>query len=340
MEHNVVTAMAQSPPQDGPYSIRKPHGISGVNTGDKRSTPGGSFIDRMRNVLDKTSAAAGCSAEKSTAGKSSSGHGSAWGDTPDTPEMECIAQLERDALRQRLENYTGLAAAATREQAPPPPASAGPRQLTFSPAIAAADPCLNEPFTRPGSSRLRSAQRRQLSHIGRTTLVGSATAAGGAGKMRPLPTNLQPQIETKTSYESLLNKITIGAVRPPELAMTTEESETAIKRQKVENNIMENRYFQAVPNVQGNTAWGYLDSSDDEADEEAYGKVVKDITATANAISAATATTTTTTPPPLELSAYLSPEVAEALLRIGGPRRLYQWQAECVCRPGVLQVGR
>jgi hypothetical protein len=154
MEQNGVSAMAQSPPQEGPYSVRKHQGNLDENSGKKTTTPGGggSFIDQMRNVLHKTAAAANAAnytAEKLfSAGKSSSsGNGSAWGDTPDTAEMERIAQIEREALRRRLDN--GLIAASTAgnnqnsnadnngQQAPP---SAGPRQLTFSPVVVEGGP--------------------------------------------------------------------------------------------------------------------------------------------------------------------------------------------------------
>ncbi|KAG7674872.1 hypothetical protein KSW81_002382 [Nannochloris sp. 'desiccata'] len=330
MEPNGVTALAKSPPQEGPYSVRKQQSIHGLNSGYKGATPGGSFIDRMRTVLHKTTGA-GCSAEKASAGKSSSGHGSVWGDTPDTAEMEYIAQMEREALRQRLENSAGLAAAAAgvgnelAGQRAPPTACAGPRQLLFSPVIAAADSLGGEiGFAGPGSGRLRSMQKRQLSHLGRTSLASSAVVAA---ETRPLPTPLQqPQIEVVTPHDdAVLNRVSVGAVRPPEVLR--KEYSGGAKRQKVgNNNKVESKVHLVVNYSRLDDGCELSDSSDDDEDQK--GRSVEDITTTAAAPPP---------PPPLELRTYLSPEVAEAILRIGGPETLYQWQAECLCRPGVLQ---
>lgn len=325
--------MVQSPPQEGPYSAIKPHCLSGGNSGQKKTTPGGSFIDRMRNVLQNT-AAAGYAAEKppSSSAKRSTGSSSGWGDTPDTAEMEYITQLEREALRQRLENATELAAAAldnaNGDQAAP--ASAGPRQLTFSPLMN--EPLINDGIsTRPGSGRLRSTQRRQLSHLGRTSLACAAAAA----EIRSLPATLPPQVGgeggVQNAHESsVVDGLQIGAVRPRGAVLI--EAEEGIKRQKVEGVGIENKKgTESINYLKVSGAFNdVLDSSDDE-----------DPTidaAAANAITAAATATTTASAPPLDLRAYLSPAVAEAILRIGGPEKLYQWQAECLCRPGVLQV--
>jgi hypothetical protein len=301
----------------------------------------------MRTVLhEHKTAAAGCSAEKTSAGKSSSGHGSAWGDTPDTAEMECIGQMEREALRQRLENFTGLkteqAAAVGIEienagQQAAQTASAGPRQLMFSPVIDT-DPLGgssgNTGHARPGSGRLRSTQRRQLSNLGRTSLANSSAAVAAENRSLPL-TLQQPQIEiTNPNDAVVLHRLSVGAVRSSEASR--KENSGAVKRQKVENNSkVESKDHQVVNSSGFDDACEFSDSSDD--DEE--GRRVEGMVTSHNGkFAAVAAKTAPAPPPPLELRAYLSPGVAEAILRIGGPEKLYQWQAECLCRPGVLQV--
>jgi DNA polymerase theta len=277
----------------------------------------------MRNVLHKT-AAAGYSAEKLASGGklSSSGNGNAWGDTPDTAEMECIAQLERDAaLRQRLENSIALPAAPLHDDGQQAPPSASPRHLTYSPAVL--EPCV----ARSGSGR---ALRRQLSHLGRTSLATSspAAAAGGGGssraEARSLPSMLPPH----------MHKVSIGAVRPPEedSVALNEESRVDIKRQKVNSGAIENQVkFNPLPKQQQGTtgaAYDFVDS-DDEIEAEAAAEITNEIATQAHPNNH--------TPPPLELRSYLSPDISEAILRIGGPEILYQWQGECLYRPGVLQ---
>jgi len=342
MEPNGVAALAKSPPQEGPYSVRKQQCIHSLNSGHRGTTPGGSFIDRMRTVLHKA-AAAGSSADKTSARKSSSSHDSAWGDTPDTEEMECIAQMERAALRQRLENFTGLeapaAAAVGNENAgqqAAPTASAGPRQLMFSPVIDT-DPLSGKTsLARPGSGRLRSTQRRQLSNLGRISLAPSVAVAA---ENQPLPTTLQ-QSQTEIINQNnndLLNRPSVSAVRPPEVF--SKETSGAVKRQKVENNLKVARKDPKVVNNSGfDGAHEFLDSSDDDEDQE--GRPVEGATTSTCAVAAAAAITAPppAPAPPLELREYLSQDVAEAILRIGGPETLYQWQAECLCRPGILQV--
>ena len=280
----------------------------------------------MRNVLHNTAAAGQAAAERpSSAKRSSSGNSSAWGDIPDTAEMEYITKLEREALRQRLENSVGLAPAAlpnvmgiAREQtaaAAIGPPCAGPRQFTFSPAAAESLAAVG-PIPRPGSGRLRSSNKRQMSHLGRTSLASDAAAAAAAViETLPHPQTLHPQIDV---------------VRPQEVSIDDRATIEAIKRQKVveESNRIGTQQAIQYPEVRDAACDVVFDSSDDE--EAAV--IVQDPSEATKAIAV--------TPPPIELRAYLSPDVAEAILRIGGPEKLYQWQAECLCRPGVLQVNQ
>ena len=328
------------PAQEGPYSAIKPP-LPG--SGARMTTPGGTFLDRMRNVLHQAAhpePTSRCSPASS-----------AWGDTPNSAELAQIAEIERAALREKLDRGIGPSMGVGNEQHPRGTAMP-PRHLSFTPtSLPSITDTAKFPTSkrRSGSSgkRPRSGSgKRKISHLGRTAYAPhSSTMQDGSnlGQQRTLSTSLPIQTDNEQPIPGS------EAFQQPRTALNQTQPIVSID---IPTDLQDNSKRLKTTNngkIPSNLPQDYPISCSDTETETELGQnhnlqVAHDDALTqSDAMSPEGKSALLPAPgplPPRNLTAYLPKEVCDIVAHVGGPHQLYPWQAECLGRPGILQVRR
>ena len=304
-------------PQGGPSSFLKPGNNAaaagtGGGTQQHTNTPGKCFLDRVRNVIKEAvdaSAAGEPSIKWSSPGM--------WGDTPTSAELARISEVDRNALRERQLNGGG---GGGEDDA----SVAKPKQLSFvTPTISTTSG--SAPFQNTNRSHCSSGRRRRRRRQPSLLGLATTTASTAAATLAAVATSSLPACSAAAP---------VGSVRPRHMIEPSFLVENAAKRQcynrSPQQQQQQQTHQQQPPHLPSLLTTGnhlvletHKDAFDDDSDDER--DIVTDV---GDELHCALS---------LDVNTYLPPHICAALKAGGGPQQLYEWQAQCLNCPGVLQ---